>query len=69
MPKLVIEREIPGAGEMTDEEIRASAMKAMEAVRAIGPQVQWLHSYVTANQGTASQTGFNATARRCSSNA
>jgi hypothetical protein len=50
MPKFVIEREIPGAGDMTDEEIRAAAVKAMEAIRAIGPQIQWLHSYVTANK-------------------
>ena len=50
MPKFVIEREIPGAGAMTDEEIRAAAIKSVEALRAIGPQIQWLHSYVTANK-------------------
>jgi hypothetical protein len=50
MPKFVIEREMPGAGEMTDEEIRAAALKSVEALRAIGPQIQWLHSYVTANK-------------------
>jgi uncharacterized protein DUF4242 len=50
MPKFVIEREVPGAGEMTDDEIRASALKSVEALRAIGPQIQWLHSYVTANK-------------------
>jgi hypothetical protein len=50
MPKFVIEREIPGAGELTDEEVRAAAVKSVEALRAIGPQIQWLHSYVTANK-------------------
>jgi hypothetical protein len=50
MPKFVIERDIPGAGDMTDEQIRAAAVKAVEALRALGPQVQWLHSYVTANK-------------------
>jgi hypothetical protein len=50
MPKFVIEREIPGADAMTEEEIRAAAVKAVEALRSIGPQIQWLHSYVTANK-------------------
>lgn len=50
MPKFVIEREIPGAGDLTDEEIRAEALKSLEALRAIGPQIQWLHSYVTDNK-------------------
>jgi hypothetical protein len=50
MPKFVIEREIPGAGKMSEEEIRAAAVKAVEALRAIGPHIQWLHSYVTDNK-------------------
>jgi hypothetical protein len=50
MPTFVIEREIPGAGDMTDEEIRAAAIKSVETLRAMGPQIQWLHSYVTANK-------------------
>jgi len=50
MPKFVIEREIPGAGDMTDEEIRTAALKSLEALRDIGPHIQWLHSYVTANK-------------------
>jgi hypothetical protein len=50
MPKFVIEREIPGAGEMTDEELRAAALRSVAALRAIGPQIQWLHTYVTANK-------------------
>jgi len=50
MPKFVIEREVPGAGDMTDDEVRAAALTAVEALRVIGPQIQWLHSYVTANK-------------------
>jgi hypothetical protein len=50
MPKFVIEREMPGAGDLTDEEIRTAALKSVEAIRAIGPQIQWLHTYVTANK-------------------
>ena len=50
MPKFVIEREIPGAGDMSDDEIRAAALKSLEALRSIGPHIQWLHSYVTANK-------------------
>jgi len=47
MPQYVIEREIAGAGRMTDEEIRAVSLKSLETLHAIGPQIQWLHSYVT----------------------
>lgn len=47
MPQYVIEREIPGAGRMSDEEIRAVSLKSLETLRAMGPQIQWLHSYVT----------------------
>jgi hypothetical protein len=47
MPQYVIERDIPGAGRLNDEEIRAVALKSLESLHAIGPQIQWLHSYVT----------------------
>jgi hypothetical protein len=50
MPKFVIEREVPGAGHLTDEEIRAAALKAVEVLREMGSQIQWLHTYVTANK-------------------
>ena len=50
MPKFVIEREIPGAGQMTQDELRAAAKKSLEALRKMGPQIQWLHSYVTDNK-------------------
>jgi hypothetical protein len=47
MPKFVIEREIPGAGKMTDAELREVALRSVEALNALGPQIQWLHTYVT----------------------
>ena len=47
MPQYVIEREVPGAGRMTEEEIRAVSLKSLETLQEIGPQIQWLHSYVT----------------------
>jgi uncharacterized protein DUF4242 len=47
MPQYVIEREVPGAGRMSEEEIRAVSLKSLETLQEIGPQIQWLHSYVT----------------------
>ena len=47
MPKYVIEREIPGAGNLSSEEMTAIAQKSCGVLRELGPQVQWLHSYVT----------------------
>ena len=47
MPKYVIEREIPGAGNLKPEELRAISQKSCGVLRKLGPQVQWLQSYVT----------------------
>jgi hypothetical protein len=47
MPQYVSEREIPNAGQLTDAEWRAVSLKSMETLGALGPQIQWLHSYVT----------------------
>lgn len=47
MPKFVIEREIPGAGRLTAQELQAISQKSCGVLRAMGPQVQWLQSYVT----------------------
>jgi len=46
MPKFVIEREIPGAGKLTPEQILAISQKSCGVLRNMGPQIQWLHSYV-----------------------
>ena len=47
MPKYVIERELPGAGKLSPKELQAIAQKSCGVLREMGPQVQWLHSYVT----------------------
>jgi len=47
MPKFVIEREIPGAGNLSPQELQAISQKSCGVLREMGPQVQWVHSYVT----------------------
>jgi Protein of unknown function (DUF4242) len=50
MPKFVIEREIPGAGSLTADQLQAISQKSCGVLRNLGPQVQWLESYVTDNK-------------------
>lgn len=50
MPKFVIEREIPGAGNLTDAQIREASQKSLEALKQLGPGIQWLQSYVTGDK-------------------
>ncbi len=50
MPKFVIEREIPNAGQMTDQELRETSQRKRKALGDLGPKIQWLHSYVTDNK-------------------
>ena len=50
MPQFVIEREIPNAGTLTDEQLRDVSLKSLDTLEALGPQIQWLHSYVTENK-------------------
>jgi hypothetical protein len=50
MPKFVIEREIPGAGSMSAQQLQGVAEKSCSVLRNLGPQIQWLHSYVTENK-------------------
>jgi hypothetical protein len=47
MPKFVIEREIPGAGILTTEQLKAISQTSCGVLRELGPQIQWLQSYVT----------------------
>lgn len=47
MPKYVIERNIPGAGKLTPEQISGIAQKSCSVLRELGPQVQWVESFVT----------------------
>ena len=50
MPKYVIEREIPGAGNLSDVVLQKMARKSCAVLKDLGPQIQWLHSYVTDNK-------------------
>jgi hypothetical protein len=47
MPKFVIERNIPGAGGLTEEQLAGISQKSCSVLRKLGPQVQWLESFVT----------------------
>jgi hypothetical protein len=47
MPKFVIEREIPGAGKLPKSDLQAISQKSCGVLRDMGPQIQWVHSYVT----------------------
>lgn len=50
MPKYVIEREIPGAGKLTPQQLQAISQKSCGVLNQLGPQIQWLHSYVTGDK-------------------
>ncbi|MBM3999627.1 MAG: DUF4242 domain-containing protein [Planctomycetes bacterium] len=50
MPKFVIERVIPGAGSLSADDLRAVSQKSCGVLRRLGPQVQWVQSYVTDNK-------------------
>jgi uncharacterized protein DUF4242 len=50
MPKYVIEREIPGAGNLTDKQLREISQKSVNVLKGMGPEIQWLHSYVTGDK-------------------
>lgn len=47
MPKYVIEREIPGAGKLSQQELQAISEKSCSVLRNLGPAIQWVESYVT----------------------
>jgi len=50
MPKYVIEREIPGAGKLTSEQLKGISQTSCGVLSKMGPQIQWFHSYVTENK-------------------
>jgi hypothetical protein len=50
MPKYVIERELPGAGSLPADQLRAISQKSCGVLANLGPQIQWLHSYVTGDK-------------------
>lgn len=47
MPKYVIEREIPGAGKLSPEQLKAISQTSCGVLSKMGPEIQWVHSYVT----------------------
>lgn len=50
MPKYVIEREIPGAGNLTAEQLKGISQTSCGVLSELGPEIQWVHSYVTDNK-------------------
>ena len=50
MPKYVIEREIPGAGNMSPQELQGASQKSCNVLRNLGREIQWVQSYVTADK-------------------
>jgi Protein of unknown function (DUF4242) len=50
MPKYVIEREIPGAGKLSAADLKAISQTSCGVLRQLGPEIQWVHSYVTDNK-------------------
>ena len=50
MPKYVIERDLPGAGKLTPDELRSVSQKSCSVLSKLSPEIQWIHSYVTADK-------------------
>jgi hypothetical protein len=50
MPKFVIEREILGLGNLSDPQLREMSQASVKVLREMGPQIQWLHSYITGDK-------------------
>ena len=50
MPKFLIEREIPGAGSLSKQELQGISQTSCNVLRKMGPQIQWLQSYVTGDK-------------------
>jgi hypothetical protein len=50
MPKFVIEREVPGAANLSDAQWREISQRSVNALKAMSPEIQWLHSYVAGDK-------------------
>ena len=50
MPKYLIERELPGAGKLSGEQLRGISQKSCSVLNRLGPEIQWIHSYVTGDK-------------------
>ena len=60
MPKFLIERTIPGAGKLSAEELQAISQKSCGVLQNMGPQIQWVQSYVTGDKITCIYVAPNA---------
>lgn len=47
MPKYLIERDVPGLGQFSERDLQALALKSVRVLHGLGPEIQWLHSYVS----------------------
>jgi hypothetical protein len=47
MPQFVIERDFPGAARMSEDQVREASLASLKALKALGPEIRWLHSFVT----------------------
>lgn len=50
MPKYVIERDIPGVGSLSPDSLRAISRKSCDVLRGMGPEIQWVQSFVTGDK-------------------
>jgi hypothetical protein len=50
MPKFVIEREVPGVGNLSDAQLREISQRSVMVLKEMGPGIQWLHSYITGDK-------------------
>jgi hypothetical protein len=50
MPKFLIERNLPDVGKLTPEQLTAASQNSCSVIRNIGPEIQWVHSYVTSDK-------------------
>lgn len=60
MPKFLIERNIPNAGKLSPEELQGISQKSCSVIENLGPQIQWVQSYVTDNRITCVYIAPNA---------
>ena len=60
MPKFLIERELPGAGQLTRDELMAISQKSCGVLEQLGPQIQWVQSFVTGDKITCVYIAPNA---------
>jgi hypothetical protein len=60
MPKFLIERNIPGAGKLSPADLQAISQKSCSVLRSMGPQIQWVQSYVTDDKVTCIYIAPNA---------